>query len=117
DDFIGIDLDGCRDPETGDLEPWAAAVYSRFSGTYAEVSPSGTGIKIFARTTHTWDTRNQIDATADNKYGKTPQIEVYQAGRFFCVTGEQYGECSEVTNQDDATAWLKRCFVKKLGQQ
>ncbi len=41
----GIDLDSCCDA-TGTLAPWAADVLTRF-GTYAEVSPSGTGVKAF----------------------------------------------------------------------
>ena len=31
DPFIGIDLDKCRDPATGDIEPWAAAVLAVLS--------------------------------------------------------------------------------------
>jgi primase-polymerase (primpol)-like protein len=42
----GVDLDSCRDPESGALAPWASAVISRFA-TYCEVSPSGTGVKLF----------------------------------------------------------------------
>ncbi len=50
DDFAGVDLDDCRDPETGTLEPWAAAVVHNLN-SYTEVSPSGTGVKIFLRAT------------------------------------------------------------------
>ena len=35
----GVDLDTCRDPISGAIEPWAQAVIDRFA-TYAEVSPS-----------------------------------------------------------------------------
>jgi len=42
----GVDLDSCLDSATGDLEPWAAEVVDRL-GTYAEVSPSGSGVKLF----------------------------------------------------------------------
>ena len=45
--LVGVDLDGCRDPDTGAIDPWAQAVLDDFK-SYAEVSPSGTGIKIFA---------------------------------------------------------------------
>ncbi len=41
----GVDLDTCRDPD-GNLAPWAAEIVTEFA-TYAEVSPSGTGIKLF----------------------------------------------------------------------
>ena len=45
----GIDLDDCRDPESGALSALAQEVLDRIEG-YAEVSPSGTGIKIFTQT-------------------------------------------------------------------
>jgi primase-polymerase (primpol)-like protein len=41
-----IDLDACRDPATGRLEEWAAAVVAAFD-TYFEVSPSGRGLRGF----------------------------------------------------------------------
>ena len=44
--IAGVDLDACRDAETDSLSPWAAEMKARF-GTYAEVSPSGTGVKLF----------------------------------------------------------------------
>jgi primase-polymerase (primpol)-like protein len=46
DPFSGIDLDNARDVRTGQLEPWAARVVEDLD-SYAEVSPSGTGVKIF----------------------------------------------------------------------
>lgn len=38
DPFFGIDLDACRDPETGELTDWAREIIEDFD-TYAEVSP------------------------------------------------------------------------------
>jgi putative DNA primase/helicase len=43
---IGIDLDNCRDPATGEIAPWALEIVRRFD-SYTEISPSGTGVKIF----------------------------------------------------------------------
>src|SRR5690349_8166630 len=37
--IVGIDLDGCRNPETGEIEPWALEIIRAFA-SYAEVSPS-----------------------------------------------------------------------------
>ena len=42
----GVDLDTCRDPNTGDVAPWAQEVVDRFN-TYTEISPSQTGVKLF----------------------------------------------------------------------
>ncbi len=47
DHYTAIDLDGCRDPETGEIAEWAEKVVDRFR-SYTEVSPSGTGLYIIA---------------------------------------------------------------------
>lgn len=46
--YVGLDLDGHRDPATGTLTSFAQLVLAAF-GTYAEVSASGTGVKLIAR--------------------------------------------------------------------
>lgn len=78
DPFTVIDLDDCRDPDTGDITPAASAIISRFD-SYAEVSPSGKGVKIFIR-----------GKTADGSRTRTsrhPGIEIYSRKRFCTVTG------------------------------
>ena len=77
DPFVGIDLDKCRDPATGDVEPWAAAVLPRFS-TYAELSPSGKGFHIIGR------------GKLPKKGRRKDLIEMYESGRYFTVTGERW---------------------------
>jgi hypothetical protein len=43
---VFLDIDDCRDPETGEITlPWVRDLLERL-GTYAEVSPSGKGIRI-----------------------------------------------------------------------
>src|SRR5258708_5580064 len=46
-DYTGIDLDHCVNPD-GSIDPWAQAYLDRL-GSYAEYSPSGTGIHILVR--------------------------------------------------------------------
>ena len=48
DPFTGTDLDHCRNPETDEIAPWARQIV-RVINSYTEVSPSGTGLRIFAR--------------------------------------------------------------------
>ena len=43
--LVGTHLDLCRSPTTGTLEPWGRRWIDRLR-TYAEVSPSGTGVKL-----------------------------------------------------------------------
>lgn len=74
-DLHGIDLDDCRDPKTGELNQFATEVVERVHG-YAEVSPSGTGLKIFCNT--------NLDGSRTKKEAG---VELYKDGRFFTVTG------------------------------
>lgn len=46
--LCGVDLDDCREPLKGRLEPWAEDLV-RSLNSYAEVSPSGKGVRIFVR--------------------------------------------------------------------
>ena len=72
DPYVGVDLDQCRHPETGELEEWAAKIVQDLDG-YAEVSPSGTGVHIIVR------------GKAPNK--KRSRVEVYSSERYFTMTG------------------------------
>lgn len=73
DPYAGVDLDGCHDPETGEIESWAEKMVAALGG-YAEVSPSGKGVHVIVR-------------------GKAPNrrrgpVEMYSSERFFTLTGE-----------------------------
>lgn len=48
DNLTGIDLDHCRDPKTGVILQWAQDIIDRLD-SYTEVTPSGTGLRAFAR--------------------------------------------------------------------
>lgn len=103
--YIGIDLDGCRNPETGKLDQWARDIVLQFA-TYTEVSPSGTGVKLFGSTGCRWPHRNKIDLELPATYGKNPGVEVYDAGRFFCVTGQRLQGAEQVMPVDEHFDWL-----------
>jgi hypothetical protein len=102
--LAGIDLDTCRDPKTGALEPWALEVIQRFA-SYTEVSPSKTGVKIFfyyrladkAELDKLFGGPNDGNEHHGKMFkkggggGEHPQaIEVHRSNRYFTVTGEQY---------------------------
>jgi hypothetical protein len=89
--LFGIDLDCCLDGDT--LAPWAAEILEAFP-TYAEISPSGTGIKLFGIGNLVGQGRKKT--MGEPQGGRTPAVEVYGAGRYFCFTGRQYGEHTEV---------------------
>jgi hypothetical protein len=94
----GIDLDACRSP-TGDFEPWAQEVIARFR-SYAEVSPSGTGAKIFFRYRSADVPRlRQLMGTQHGRMFKRatggdhpPAIELHVSNRYFAVTDDALGD-------------------------
>jgi hypothetical protein len=73
-EYVGVDLDKCLDPESGELSPWATEILNRLD-SYSEVSPSGTGVKVWVR------------ARALERAHVKPGLEVYPRGRYFTVTG------------------------------
>lgn len=81
DGLAGVDLDDCRNPEAGDLTPEARAIIDALH-SFTEVSPSGTGVKVFL--TIDWPPAS-LDGLIENK--RRTGLEIYVAGRFFTVTG------------------------------
>jgi hypothetical protein len=95
--LIGIDLDSCRNRQNGDLESWAEEVIRRF-GSYAETSPSLTGVKVFALVAPSdVPMMRTILGGPDGRQFKRsggehpPAIEVYTGNRYFAVTGRAGG--------------------------
>lgn len=96
DPFAGIDLDKCVGPD-GDLEPWAEQVVDCF-GSYAEFSPSKTGIHILIRGHLPPGIGHQVNGQGADGRGK---IEVYDRKRFFTVTGDRLGEIAEIGDRQE----------------
>lgn len=105
DDLGGIDLDACRDPETGTLTTWAIELINDFD-SYTEISPSGTGVKIFAFGAPKSLPSHVIKMPGKMLGKKKPQIEAYVADRYFCVTGLHL-EDTPMLVKDAKKAWAK----------
>jgi primase-polymerase (primpol)-like protein len=100
----GIDLDDCRDPDTGEIDDWAMEIIEQL-GSYTEVSPSRTGVKIWV-------------------YGKLPKgkgnqtrcgrgkVEMFSRGRYFTFTGEPLeGAPKQIeSRQEELSALHSRLF-------
>ncbi len=74
DEIVFIDLDKCRNPETAVIEDWALQIVRELN-SYTELSPSGTGLHIFAR------------ATLPPEGRRRSKIEMYCEGRYATFTG------------------------------
>jgi len=75
DPFVGIDLDGCRDRETGAVEGWAQELISSVREGYIEISPSETGIHVI------------VEGTVRGGGMRKDKVEMYGRDRFFTITG------------------------------
>jgi len=84
--FVGIDIDHCRNAETGETELWAQEVVSTIN-SYTEISPSGTGIRIFVTADDQFPRVNRNKRGLGNT-GKGA-VEIANTGKYFSVTGNQ----------------------------
>lgn len=113
--LVGIDLDDCL--TDGQLSEFARGVVQRFPGTYAEVSPSGQGLKLWVR--------GEVPVAPDKTGRKIPKrgLEVYCRGRYFTVTGRRWIDESSgrhadsepaIVNFGEAVAeWFREMFPEK----
>ena len=100
--LAGVDLDTCLDPQTREIASWARDVLDRLA-TYAEVSPSGTGVKAFfaidpadipalrsaMRTEHGRQFKRPIGGD------HPPAIELHISHRYFTVTWDTLPDCND----------------------
>jgi putative DNA primase/helicase len=80
-DYTGVDLDHCVNAD-GRIDPWAQAYLDRLA-SYAEYSPSGTGIHILVRGTVPSGLRHRAPLAPQREAA----IEMYCERRYFTVTG------------------------------
>jgi primase-polymerase (primpol)-like protein len=71
--IVGVDLDDCRDPATGELDSWARDIVERLD-SYTEVSPSGRGIHVL------------LEGELPPGRNRRGAVEMYDTARFFTVT-------------------------------
>lgn len=98
---LGVDLDKCRNPETGAIESWAQEIVD-WIGSYTETSPSGTGLRVFVR------------GTAPGPRKKRGRIEMYngEGGNFLTVTGHAIpGSATDVMKNQASVDWLYRTHL------
>lgn len=104
DPFVGVDLDKCRDSETGDIQPWAKEILDCLK-SYAEVSQSATGVHVIVKGKLPGNgRRKQVSGGG--------AIEVYDQGRFFVMTGNHLEGPETI---DDCSHALDELYVKTFG--
>jgi primase-polymerase (primpol)-like protein len=94
-----VDLDDCRDPETGTGANWATAIIDQLD-SYTEVSPSGTGYHVL------------IDGELPDGRNRKGDVELYESARFFTVTGEHVsGTPDQINTRSEALAAVHDEYV------
>lgn len=105
--LIGIDIDECVTSVAGKLKPSAEAaeIRMRLGRPYCEISPSGTGVRMFVL--------HKKPLRGGNKGGR----EMYSSGRFLTVTGHGSGELAEAGEvlEEIECEWFGRGGVSNTG--
>ena len=99
DPFAAIDLDHCRHPDTRSIDVWAQNFLDAARHTYAEVTPSGDGCRI-------WGLTGDDTAPVNRKFtleidGKQIAAELFRrTPKALTITGYRLDSIRELTNID-----------------
>ena len=78
DPYTGVDLDHCINKQTGEINPLAEEIVARLN-SYTEVTPSGEGLRVWVK--------GQLPNNGNRKKWGDLEVEMYDRGRYFTVTG------------------------------
>lgn len=102
DGYVGIDIDHCYNPETGEFSEMAKAVIAK-QNTYAEFSPSGDGVHLWYKGT------KPAGACRNTKVG----LEMYDRDRYLTMTGRPIPGCLDhiAEAEPDTLTWIHETYV------
>lgn len=98
--FFGVDLDHVMD-DAGRILPEAQAIINALD-SYTEYSPSGSGVHILCRGSYPDGWKKKKAALAG-----VGDVEMYQTGRYFTVTGKPYGTLRKLQERSQEAAKLQ----------
>jgi putative DNA primase/helicase len=87
DSWCGVDLDKCRDAESGMVLPQAAVIVATFAGAYISPSVSGTGIHVIGR--------GPADLTGGEvifREAQAPQVILHNSSWWFAMVPGAFGD-------------------------
>ncbi|MFC1839808.1 phage/plasmid primase, P4 family [Thermodesulfobacteriota bacterium] len=100
DPYVGIDLDDCINPETGEIDVEAQKHINRFN-SYTEITPSGRGFHIL------------LKGSLPGPGKKNGKVEIYDTGRYFTMTGNHFKDTSRrIVDRDNET---KKFYQEQFG--
>src|SRR6266536_4629527 len=107
--ITGVDLDDCV--VDGALHPAAAEIIDSLA-SYAEISPSGKGVRIIVEGSLPEGTRNKTSSTP---WGGA--LEVYDQGRYLTITGRPaVGTTGTVEPRQEQLEWLIDTYLPRREQ-
>ena len=102
--LTALDIDGCRNPETGQITEWAQRILNALPATYAEITPSKTGIRPWVKMLLPDNAESVYKLALSAGHGSKVQIEVYSDRRYFTMTGDKLGNAAaQVASMSDET--------------
>lgn len=107
DDLVGVDLDACLEPQ-GVFKPWGKEILDRFSATWAEESPSGTGVHFIGRA-------DRIVGKTKTKVSETEAVERYSQSRWFTFSGRVVN-AAPVADIRQPMEWLEERYFRRPKQ-
>jgi len=103
--IVGLDLDNCRNPATGEIDQWARDII-REANSYSEVTPSGTGVRVFIDGKWRHPEHRTKGLGSAGKGG----LEIYSEW-FFAITGHHLrGTPREIERRSDVIERLHSRF-------
>jgi hypothetical protein len=110
DPFAAADIDHVRDAGSGSIEPWAQRLLDQATHSYAEISPSGTGLRIWGLADGEMLHRKfSFDGAALELFRHTRKV--------LTITGLQLGYSRQLSNidamLDRAAVWGERHNSRK----
>ena len=111
---VGLDLDSCRNPETGSVQEWASELFRLLPATYVEITPSQTGLRAWVKIPgigkkKVFSIKQELAAVAS----KAPQVEPL-VNNYGTITGQRYNDAPAVVAEIDEHQW--RTIEKLLAQ-
>jgi hypothetical protein len=105
--IVGFDLDGCRNPQTGEITSWAEAIVDQLD-SYTEITPSGLGLRVWVKGKLPGKDR-VFNLAASAGFGSKVKIEVFDKARYFTVTGDTFFDEPVEVETRDLTEAYKLC--------
>ncbi len=100
--YAGIDLDNVI--ENGRLKPFAAEIV-QIMNSYTEYSPSKNGLHIIFKL--------KSRLSEEGYYKKHNDIECYDFGRYYTMTGEIYGDIKPIEYRDSECQQVREKYLKQ----